>query len=338
MKVSDRTLGYIALFALLIIFTAVAFGMWHAHHESTRYIYVEFDELGTLQPEDNVVVRGNTVGSVGDVIWLGDRARVQIRFNEPVIIREGTQFFDVNYALMGQRRLEIIPSKTGKVLPDDYIHTGVFEPGIAEALRLIENVNVQLVMVRDMVRMLTEGDSTHESIQQIFEKVMGTVEGTLESTEKMVTSLQPTLNKIFKQVDSTSQALVDVTLQADTAIKTASEVINQKLSIAEGTIKNISEAAQHTNEIVATIENHPMAAKVLGTSESVDKINEIAHKLSDIIKAIDTKGLRVYDSEGKLVKLIPWRNMNIVGKTAREKAAERAKLEGNTETPAESQE
>ena len=118
MKISDRALGYISLVALFGLFALIAYSMWDAHHEESSIIQVDFDELGSLQPEDQVMIRGYTVGTIGKVQWLGDRARVEIKFNEPIVIREGTQFNNINHAIMGQRRLEIIPSKTGKVLPE----------------------------------------------------------------------------------------------------------------------------------------------------------------------------------------------------------------------------
>ncbi len=324
MKISDRAIGYLSLLTLLLIFAIISLGMWDAHHESTKTILVDFDELGSLQPEDDVVVRGYSVGAIGAVTWMGDRARVEIKFNEPVIIREGTKFNNVNYALMGQRRLEIIPSKTGKVLPDDYIHTGYFEPGIAEALRLIENVNEQLTMVRDMVHLIVEGDSTQPSAQQMFENVMQTVEGTLQNTEKMVNTLQPTLNHMFAKADSASKTLIDVTHQADTTVQTVTDAVNQKLASAEDAIKAISDGAKRTNEIITSIENHPMAEKFLSSTETVDKVNEMINKLNELVKAIDTKGIKVLDDNGKPVKLFGWKNLNLIGKTAREKAKERA--------------
>ena len=54
MKISDRTLGYISLLALFSIFAIIAYSMWDAHHEATTIIQVDFDELGSLQPEDQV--------------------------------------------------------------------------------------------------------------------------------------------------------------------------------------------------------------------------------------------------------------------------------------------
>ena len=144
MKLSDRALGYISLIVFAGIFAGISFGMWAAHQNVHQTAIVDFKELGSLQPEDPVVLHGYRVGTIGSVTWLKDRSRVKIHFTEPLKLREGTQFNNVNYALMGQRRLEIIPSKTGELMPENHVFQGHFEPGIAETLRLIENVNEQL--------------------------------------------------------------------------------------------------------------------------------------------------------------------------------------------------
>lgn len=324
MKISDRTIGYLSIIILLCIFAVVAYSMYEAHQESTQIALVDFPELGTLQPEDQVVVRGYTVGTIGTVTWLGDRARVQIKFSEPIIIREGTVFNNVNYAIMGQRRLEIIPSKTGKVLPEDYVHTGEFEPGIAEVLRYIENVNDQLTVIRDMVHLVVEGDSTHASATQMLENVMSTVEGTIKNAETMVSKLQPALNNVFAQVDTASKTLINVTNQADTAVKVATDAINEKIAQADSALKAISDGAARTNEIISSIEQDPLIDKYLNSTETIEHLSQLVEKLSTLVQAIDTKGIKMLDDNGKPVELFTWKNINLIGKTAREKAKERA--------------
>ena len=324
MKISDRAIGYISIILLLMIFIVVAYSMYEAHHESAKIALVDFTELGTLQPEDQVVVRGYTVGTIGTVTWLGDRARVQIKFSEPIVIREGTQFNNVNYAIMGQRRLEITPSKTGKVLPEDYVHTGNFEPGIAEVLRYIENVNNQMAVIRQMVHLVVEGDSAHESATQMFEKAISTVEGTLKNAETMVSKLQPIINNVFVQIDTASKTLINVTNQADTAIRTASNLVNEKIAQADDALKSVSESVSKTNEIINSIEENTLANDLLSSMETVDKLNQMLEKFNRLVQAIDTKGIKVLDENGKPVELFTWKNINLIGKTAREKAKERA--------------
>ncbi|MBR5412723.1 MAG: MCE family protein [Fibrobacter sp.] len=324
MKISDRTLGYISLLALFSLFAIIAYCMWDAHHEESSIIQVDFDELGSLQPEDQVVIRGYTVGTIGKVQWLGDRARVEIKFNQPIVIREGTQFNNINYAIMGQRRLEIIPSKTGKVLPENFIHTGHFEPGIAEVLRYIENVNEQVETVRQIIYLVTNGDSTHRSASALVEYVIQNVEVTLSNTERALQTLQPALNNLFAQADVASKNLFVITKQADSAIVTITNTVNEKLELAENAMKRISEGAEKTNSIITSIEADPFYSKILYSSETVDKVNELVSKLNEIVRAIDTKGIKMLDENGNPIKPFAWKNLNLIGKTAREKARERA--------------
>ena len=329
MKISDRTLGYISLIALIGLFAFIAYCMWAAHHEATTIIQVDFSELGTLQPEDQVVIRGYTVGTIGKVQWLGDRARVQIKFNQPIVIREGTQFNNVNYAIMGQRRLEIVPSKTGKVLPNDYIHTGKFEPGIAEILRYVDNINEQVETVRELIYLVTTGDSTHKSANDIIEHVIHSIEGSLASTEKALSTLQPALNNLFSQADVASRNLTVITNQADSAVTTITGTINEKLALAEKAFVRISDGAKTTNQLIDNIEADTIYNKFLYSSETVDKVNELVSKLNEIVRAIDTKGIKMLDENGNPVKPFAWKNFNLVGKTAREKARERAEKAQN---------
>lgn len=324
MKISDRVIGYLSLLAFIGLFVSIAYGMFKAHEEVTNTAYVDFTELGSLQPEDPVVVRGFNVGTIGKVEWLGDRARVEIKFNGPMVIREGTQFNDVNYAIMGQRRLEIVPDKNGKVLPPDYIHKGNFEPGIAEALRYMEDVNAQLTRVREVVMLITEGDSTHKSAQEIYEDVMQTLEGILENADRTIDKVSPSIKELIEQINQAGNSVAQMASQVDTAVKTTTSAINEKIVQAENVLKTISEGSEKAEKIIADIENSPAMDKLLNSRDIVDRANELIKKTNKLIAAIDTKGLKVYDENGKLVKLFTWKNTNLIGKTAREKAKIRA--------------
>ena len=324
MNKSDRILGYISLFALVALFAGIAYGMYEAHQHVTYKTYVDFDELGSLQPEDPVVIRGYTVGTIGKVTWMGDRARVEVKFDEPRTIREGTQFRNVNYAIMGQRRLEIVPNKNGKVLPDDHIHQGTFEPGVAEALRYIEDLNGLLANVRDVVKLLTEGDSTHQSAQEIYENVLGTVEGLLENANKTVDKLNPAVNKLISQMNDAGNGVAEVVTQVDTTVKATTQAINGKMKQADDAINAIAEGTRKAEKLITEIENSGTMDKLFNSREFVDQVTDIVKKVSAVLAAIDTKGIKVYDENGKQVKLFTWKNTNLIGKTAREKAKIRA--------------
>jgi ABC-type transporter Mla subunit MlaD len=324
MKTSDRVIGYLSLLALIALFAGIAYGMFDAHEHVTYKAYVDFTELGSLQPEDPVVIRGYTVGTIGNVTWMGDRGRVEIKFDEPTVIREGTQFNNVNYALMGQRRLEIVPNKNGKVLPEDYIHQGNFEPGIAEALRYMEDVNAQITNIREVVMLITEGDSTHQSAKEMYENVMQTIEGILENADKTIDKLNPAVNTLIRQLNDAGNTVAEMADQVDTTVKTTTDALNAKIKQAEDVVASISEGTKKAEKMIADIENSPAMDKLINSREIVDKVADLTKKMEALIAAIDTKGIKMYDDQGKEVKLFTWKNANIIGKTAREKAKIRA--------------
>ena len=324
MKISNRALGYISMLAIITLFAYIGYSMYTAQQSVSHVATVDFNELGSLQPEDPVVIRGFRVGTIGTVTWLGDRARITIKFDTPVVLREGTEFNNVNFALMGQRRLEITPSKTGKVMPADHVFTGHFEPGIAEALRFIENVNQQVSVIRDVIHVLTEGDSTHQSAPEVFEQTFSAIEAFLDSADTEAARMTPQITQLFNQLNQTSKSIGEATIKADSTIKIATSAVNEKLDSIQSTIRSISETAEKTNKAITDIENSTLSAEVLKTTQTVEKINSIIDKFNQVIKAINTKGIKVYDKDGNPVKLIKWKNMNIVGQTARSKAKDRA--------------
>jgi len=310
----------LTILAFICVVGLISYNMYDAHHQKTYTAIVDFDELGSLQPEDVVVIRGYQVGSIGSVTWLGDRARVVIKFTDPIVIREGTQFNNVNYALMGQRRLEIVPSKTGNILPEEHIHQGHFEPGIAEALRLMDDVNAQLETVREVVLLITQGDSTHPSAQQMYENAIGGIEDILENADVALSNIQPQLKNMFAQVNDATNTLIDVTHQADTAVKTVSEAAQAKLQQLDDVVKSISEGTARASKVIAEIESAPAMDKLLNSKDLLNQTNEMIEALNRFFAAIDTKGIKMYDENGNQVKLFSWSKMNIIGKTAREKA------------------
>lgn len=324
-KISDKTIGYISFAFIIATITLVAIGMWKAHHATRYTATIDFQELGSLQPEDLATLRGYEVGVVREIHWLGDRARVTVHFNEPLRLREGTIFKNVNYALMGQRRLEIIASKTGKDLPEDYIHQGVFEPGIAEALRLIEDVVKQVEALQSMVVLVAQGDSTHPSFSSVFEGYVSKLEGLLQQTESLSKMLPEKLDNVFAVVDTTTKSINTITEQTNSAVNTIDSVAKEKIKTAKYALVKISDETKNANSLIDSFENSPIG-ELLENDTLIQKTNALIQSTQNLIKAFNTKGLDIRDENGNKVSLIRWENINLIGKTAREKAKLREEL------------
>ena len=327
-KISDKTIGYISFAFIIATITLVAIGMWKAHHATRYTATIDFQELGSLQPEDLATLRGYEVGVVREIHWLGDRARVTVHFNEPLRLREGTIFKNVNYALMGQRRLEIIASKTGKDLPEDYIHQGIFEPGIAEALRLIEDVVKQVEALQSMVVLVAQGDSTHPSFSSVFEGYVSKLEGLLQQTESLSKMLPEKLDNVFDIVDTTTKSINTITEQTNSAVNTIDSVAKEKIKTAKYALVKISDETKNANSLIDSFENSPIG-ELLENDSLIQKTNALIQSTQNLIKAFNTKGLDIRDENGNKVSLIRWENINLIGKTAREKAKLREELKNS---------
>ncbi len=327
MKISDRAIGYFSFIALIVLIAVIALGMWDAHRATKHTITADFTELGSLQPEDEVTIRGYHVGTVYSVTWLGDRSRVVMQFDEPLRLREGTEIRDVNYALMGQRRIEIYPSKTGKNLPDDYVFQGVFEPGIAEALRLIEDAIAQVESVRQMILLVANGDSTHASFTSVFEESMQKVEALLKKAETLSVQVPEQINSILATTDSASRTVVNISEEASKTINAIDSAVTDKVNTANEALATIKDGAATADSVFDLIESNELVKTMLDSDTLVRETEKLIAQLQDFIKVLDTKGLDVRDDNGNVIPLLTWRNINIIGATAREKARKRAELE-----------
>ena len=57
-----------------------------------------------------------------------------------------------------------------------------------------------------------------------------------------------------------------------------------------------------TNDIIDNIEKNELYSKILYSSETVDKVNELVGKLNELVGAIDTKGIKMLDENGNPIK------------------------------------
>ncbi|NLO24253.1 MAG: MCE family protein [Fibrobacter sp.] len=327
MKISDKAIGALSLIFLLFLLAFIAIKMFMAHQINTPEVFVDFTELGSIQPQDAVTIDGFNVGQIGSIQWLGNKARLSLKFNSPVVLREGTRILNSNYSLMGQRRIEIIRSKTGKVLPPKHVFEGEFQPGTAEALHLIENLKEQMETIRELTLLLMHGDSSSPSIIEVYNQKMLEIESLLVHLDKTSKMASQQIDVLLQSTENASQQILEAAFQADTLIQEISEQSEAKIQEAMQVLASVSKSTQKVDEYILKVQNHEEIQNLLTTTEKIEKINELLSKLNALSGAIHKDGLAMYDDNGKKIKLFPFKNMNIFGKTAREKARIRQKEE-----------
>lgn len=322
LRISDRAIGYASFVALILIFAAVTFGMWKAHQVTVYTITADFSELGSLQPEDKATVRGMEVGRVKSVEWLGDRSRVTVKFDEPLVVREGTVVKNSNYALMGQRQIEIILSKEGKVLPPDYVHQGIFEPGLTESLRLIDEILAQVMAIREAALLFLEGDSSRASFPKTFDTMLQNVEATVGQVEGVAGALPGQLDGIVNTIDTVSSAVETVSAEAESAVAGIDSVARFKIGEAKDIIATIAQKADQADAFIEDFKASKIG-ELLESDSLARQMMGLVLQIEDLVESFRSNGLAIKDSNGNELTLVKWGNINLIGETARAKAKKR---------------
>lgn len=81
-----------------------------------RHVQAIFPEAGGLQPGDDVVVSGATVGSVDDLRIVGDTVRIDLTLSDDDLrLGDRTRARIVTVTLLGQAALELVPAGSGEL-------------------------------------------------------------------------------------------------------------------------------------------------------------------------------------------------------------------------------
>ena len=90
----------------------------------------------------------------------------------------------------------------------------------------------------------------------------------------------------------------------------------------------VADGAKQADQLMNDFESSPVG-KLLENDSLIQKTNALIQSTQNLIKAFNTKGLDIRDENGNKVSLIRWENINLIGKTAREKAKLREQLKEN---------
>jgi len=321
MRFNDKQIGLLTLVVLFVVGSWVALIMVQKNRAAKTHITVIFDELGSLQPEDPVTSRGYVVGKVGTVAWIDTKARVDLLLTEPMIIREGAVIRNENFSLMGQRRVEITPSAKGTIIDSDYIFEGVFEPGIAEAMHLMIKVQEQVIAVRSIVFMLHDGDANHPSIPQATKAVLDRSEQTLNELDRILQKANPQINGTLAQVNSLTSQAVKITQQTDTTLRLVEKQGHASIQSADQLLADMQKSLVTLIAFLDHLESQPFTQQLLDRKDLIIQVNDLIATLKSALALFDAKGgLKITDENGKPRPLTTFHNVNLIHKTAREKA------------------
>jgi hypothetical protein len=141
-------------------------------------------------------------------------------------------------------------------------------------------------------------------------KAINTVEnqtmGTLNKVSNYAEQISDASSKIDKSLDT-------IRVQAKDGVESASKII-----------LSVREAIENLNKIIIQFESSPVTVALLDKKEIVDDIDSLRSSLQAFVSSIDSRGIKIYDENGKRKSMISLKNIHLIRETARSKAKKRA--------------
>jgi len=313
--------------AALLIIVYVAFAVWRNESSANNVVLVQFNEMGALQNQNIVSIRGVQVGHVASIIRADEKALVKIVLDEPRIFRTDTKFKNVSPNIMGSRNIAVELGKNGEIAPSGYIFDGEFEPGLAEILYMTDIAKKNVASLMEFVRLLQTGDKNSMSLQKKYEEIMGECEEFVVALAEIVNSVEKqtvgALNKVGYYVGEVTDASVAIGSSVDTLRVQAQEGVKS----LEGIVLKIQDAIKDLDDILIQFENSPVTVALIDKREIADDIDNLRSTLQGFIGALDNQGIKIYDEKGNRQSMVRWKNIHLLRETARSKAKKRATTE-----------
>jgi ABC-type transporter Mla subunit MlaD len=324
MKKKDKIVGIATITVALLVIAFVAFAMWRNEKRAINTVYAKFPEMGALQNQDIVTIRGFTIGHITSITRVSGAALVEIDLDEPRVFRKDTRFRNISPNIMGSRSIAIEPGIKEEYAPKDYVFEGEFEPGFAEILYLSDVAKQQVAAIMDFIRILQTGSEENSSLQKKLEKVLNECEDLLAALANVLNSVEKqtmrALNEIDHYAGEISKATVKVNKSLDTIMTQAQDGVQEIESI----ISTANTYIESLNEILIQFENNPVTVALMDKKDIINDITNLQVALQAFVGNIDKNGVKIYDEDGKRKGMVSLKNIHLLRETARSKAKKRA--------------
>jgi len=320
----DRLIGIVTIAVAVLLLVYVAFAMWQREKHTLNTIYVQFPEMGALQNEDIVTVRGLPIGHVASIKRASGKALVEIDLYEPRTFRKDTRFRNISPNIMGSRNIAIELGTKGEFVPSDYIFDGEFEPGLAEILYLTDVAKEQVAVVMEFIRLLHTGDKNNSPLHQKVEEVIVEVEDLIVALSKAISDVEKQVMVALDKIGGYAEQVSDASVKINKSLDTIRVQAQDGILAADKIISEVNNSILSLNEILIKFENSPITVALLEKKDVIDDIDSLRSALQAFVNSIDSKGIKIYDESGKRKSMVTFKNIHLFRETARSKAKKRS--------------
>lgn len=267
---NDKRLGYIILtLTLLIIITILIYSfMILAFPKETRI--VSFGRISNLEIDDQVEIKGKTVGRVKNIAKGSLNVLVTVELNETVNLHTGYRVYSFDKGILGDRRIVIEQGDTnGPLIDKGDTLDGIFYPGISDVLGHAWKLKDFFITFKKNAGVLLSGSEEKPPFIAAFMSVIS-------------------------EIDTISSKLYNAALLLDSELATGIDTLKSIITAANTFIQEVKEVVP---EKITTVEK-----QVETIANFIDKLDTIVNTLADIVTRIKNNELLHVDHITKLLK------------------------------------
>ncbi len=277
---TDLAVGSVVVAALLILLGSF---LWLSPALSARTypLYAEFDRIDGLSSQANVMLRGYTVGQVGDIQPSIDSAgnlrfRVQMNIQwrlasgDTLFLRQGTEARLVPPAVIGSGYIVLEqPDRPGPRLEPGSTLPGVRSTAVLEQVQdLTQNLGNQLMETMTTARTLM--DSSIATITQANDVVartasrlptlMASLEDQLELAQGLTTDLRDHINTMAPAATATIDSATLLLGDSRRLVHDVNQLLQQSQPQMEGILANMDTTSLLLQNFVRQVSQRPWKA------------------------------------------------------------------------------
>jgi phospholipid/cholesterol/gamma-HCH transport system substrate-binding protein len=255
---TDKRLGYILMFLILILFGGVYGYLIWLDRNPLNTLVLRFPEVGSLALEDPVRMEGIQVGQICgfDHDSLG-RVLVYVQSPKPIPVRVSSRIAVKVKGVMGERFIEIGVGNPEDPLADTrQIIDGKFEMGPSEAIVYMDLLAAKISELMGIMARIRYGEDGKRSFVQAFNDIANQVDtlvyNVLTGLGGMEDSLSSGLDSVALFVEKTAKLTSDVSIAAPKLIDDLNTIIVKVDEI----IPKVEKVIAKTDSIVNRIDNN----------------------------------------------------------------------------------
>lgn len=291
-KIGAEVASGIAIFVAFIIFVFGFLYMKNVALKSDSYeLYIRFNDVAGLEPDDGVRVAGLQVGKVNNFKLDGLTVLVGIEVDPEIVLPEDSWAQIKSLGMVGEKYIEIIPGSSDVMLSSgDVLQgksggdlsdiTGSMEGLIKQAEELLINMKAAFENVFDLPTQRALQESVHHlrNISSKLDDNSKHMEKTLANLDAISTNLNGVLENRREQVESSIENVHKATTQF--------EHFSNKLDSTLTSMQNI----------LAKIENQEgTVGKAIYRDELYTEVRNLTAELDELVKDVKKRPQRYID-------------------------------------------